>query len=92
MQETETISPGAAGGPAEPAPTGDLAGRAGEWAERVWSLELFTIDDTTVQVSTLVIALVVLIIGLVLAKLVSRYVGRTVLPRLRLEQGPASAV
>lgn len=62
------------------------------WAERIWYLELFTVDDTTVKVSTLVIALLVLVVGLMLARRVSRYVGGKVLPRLHLEAGPASAV
>ncbi|MEQ8850506.1 MAG: mechanosensitive ion channel [Phycisphaerales bacterium] len=77
---------------AGPAASGDLIEQAAGWFERVWYLELFTIDDTTVQVSTLAIALAVLVIGLITARIVSRYVGKRVLPRLRLEQGPASAV
>ena len=53
------------------APSGDLIEQATGWFEHVWYLELFTIDDTTVQVSTLVIALAVLVIGLIAAKIVS---------------------
>ena len=60
--------------------------------QRVWELRLFEIDGKPVKVSTLAIALVVLIIGLIAAKAVSRAVGRRVLPRLRLEPGPASAI
>ncbi|GJM19494.1 MAG: hypothetical protein DHS20C14_17070 [Phycisphaeraceae bacterium] len=88
----ETSAPAASGGTPEPAGSGELLAQIYAWAERIWFLELFEIDDTTVKVSTLVVALLVLVIGLIIAKRVSRYVGRRVLPRLRLETGPAAAV
>lgn len=79
-----------------PAPATDAIEHLTEQAtvtfQKVWDQQLFVIDGTPVKVSTLVIALVVLIAGLIAAKMISRAVGRRVLPRLKLEPGPASAI
>ncbi len=85
---TETAGGGA---PAAPSESAALADQASEWFSRIWNLELFTIDEKSVQVSTIVIALIVLLAGLVLARVVSRYVGRILRARMKIEQGPAAA-
>ncbi|MFG0306395.1 MAG: mechanosensitive ion channel family protein [Phycisphaerales bacterium JB040] len=74
---------------------GDL-GRAAEhtWAVVVdiWHADLFKIDETTVQVSQIVIALLMLVLGSFVARLASRAVGARLLARFRLEEGPKHAI
>jgi len=62
------------------------------WIQGVWDSELFRLQDTAITVSQLVIAIVTLIIGVVAARLLARRVGGTVLPRMKVEPGPASAI
>lgn len=71
---------------------GELADQATLTFRHVWDMRLFEIDGTEVLVSTLVIALVVLVFGLIAAKMIARAIGKRVLPRLKLEPGPASAI
>jgi len=61
-------------------------------AHQVWTTELFKLQDTAITVSQIVIALVTLFIGIVAARLIARRVGGTVLPRMKVDPGPASAV
>jgi len=58
----------------------------------IWDLKLFTIGNTDIYVNQLVIALVFFIAGVILSKLISRRVGNKVLPRMKVEPGPASAI
>lgn len=57
----------------------------------VWNYT-FTIGETSIGVHQLVIALFAFITGLILSKLISRRVGNKVLPRMKVEPGPASAI
>jgi len=71
---------------------GSVFERVADIARYVWSYELFTIDNATVEVNQLIIAVIVLLIGIKVAKIVSRKVGKSVLPRMRIDPGPASAL
>lgn len=57
-----------------------------------WDLKLFTVGQTEVFVNQLVIALLAFITGVILSKLISRRVGKKVLPRMKVQEGPASAI
>ncbi len=57
----------------------------------VWNYT-FTIGETSIGVHQLMIALFAFITGLILSKLISRRVGNKVLPRMKVEPGPASAI
>ncbi len=81
-----------AGTPAASAGDGSTLDQVLAVASRVWNFELFTIDDTLVTVDQLVIAALVLVVGMVAARIVSRHVGQRVLPRMKIDRGPASAI
>lgn len=57
-----------------------------------WDLRLFTVGETEVYVNQLVIALFAFIAGLILSKLIARRVGKKVLPRMKVQEGPATAI
>ncbi|MGJ8635243.1 MAG: mechanosensitive ion channel family protein [Phycisphaerales bacterium] len=80
--------------PLEPAPAAGSSQYDQIWdmVIRIWDTEIFSINETPIVVSKLVIALLLLIVGIILAKLISRRVEKTVLPRLHVEPGPASAI
>lgn len=59
---------------------------------RIWDMELFRVNETPILVNQIVIALVVLILGIILSRIISRRIGGKVLPRLKVEPGPASAI
>lgn len=59
--------------------------------DHIWNFS-FTIGDTKIFIHQLVIALIAFLAGLVLSKLISRRVGKKVLPRMKVEPGPASAI
>lgn len=59
--------------------------------DQVWHYS-FSIGETEVFVKQLVIALLCFILGLIFSKVISRRVGNKVLPRLKVEAGPASAI
>jgi small-conductance mechanosensitive channel len=69
-------------------PVGEFAATAGE----VWRFKLFAIDNADVTVGQLVIALLMLVVGVVVARVVSAYVGKRALPRFRIERGAAAAI
>jgi small-conductance mechanosensitive channel len=60
--------------------------------DRIWNFTFFSIDNAPVTVGKLVIAVFILAVGTVIAKRVSRHLGHRVLPRLRVERGPAVAI
>jgi len=64
------------------------------WAyvDHFWDLRLFTIGETEVFVNQLVVALFAFVFGVILSKLISRRVGKKVLPRMKVHEGPASAI
>ncbi len=55
-------------------------------------MDLFKLQDTTISVSQIVIAILTLLVGILLAKIISRRVAKTFLPRFHIEPGPASAI
>ena len=57
----------------------------------LWNMG-FTINNTTITFGQIAIALLALIAGVIIAKIVSRHVGKRILPRLKVEPGPASAI
>lgn len=59
---------------------------------RLWDYQLIEFNDTPITVKKIIIAILVLIIGYILSKLISKRVGSTILPRLHVEAGPASAI
>lgn len=59
--------------------------------EHVWDFS-FTIGEAEIFIHQLVIALFAFIVGLVLSKVISRRVGKKVLPRMKVQEGPASAI
>ncbi|MCA9304447.1 MAG: mechanosensitive ion channel [Phycisphaerales bacterium] len=60
--------------------------------QHVWNYKLFNVNETTITVSQLVIALLVLVFGVLLAKVIARRVGQRILPKLKVESGPAAAI
>ncbi|MGI9518262.1 MAG: mechanosensitive ion channel domain-containing protein [Pirellulaceae bacterium] len=81
--------------------TGKLLGDAPTtgWLDNVWStlvhcwnFEVASIDDRPVTVRKIVGGLLLFVLGLVLAKLLSRILGRRVLPRLGANSGISQAV
>jgi len=60
--------------------------------EQIWNYKLFTVSDTAITVSQIVIALLVLVFGILLARIIARRVGQKILPRLKVESGPAAAI
>ena len=71
---------------------GEAATRTWDTLAWVWHLEVFKIDETSVQVSQLVIALLMLVIGTFVARLASRAIGARLLNRFKLEEGPRHAI
>ncbi|MBO6513681.1 MAG: mechanosensitive ion channel [Phycisphaerales bacterium] len=59
---------------------------------RIWDTEIFRINETPIVVSKLTLSLLFFVIGLILAKLISRRVENTILPRFKVDPGPASAI
>lgn len=58
----------------------------------LWDLKLFTIGETEVYINQLVIALFAFIAGVILSKIIARRVGKKVLPRMKVQEGPANAI
>jgi small-conductance mechanosensitive channel len=61
-------------------------------ASDIWNMDLFKLQDTTISVSQIVIAIITLLVGIILAKILSKRVAKTFLPRFHIEPGPASAI
>lgn len=59
--------------------------------DHIWNFS-FTIGDTRIFIHQLVIALIAFVAGLVLSKIISRRIGNKVLPRMKVEPGPAHAI
>ena len=57
-----------------------------------WRFELLSIDDRPITVRKIVFGLALLLLGFFLARLISRLVGRRVIPRLGLNAGVGAAV
>lgn len=72
--------------------TSDTLGGFTETAGEVWRFKLFAIDNADVTVGQLVIALLMLVVGVVVARVVSAYVGKRALPRFKIERGAAAAI
>jgi len=60
--------------------------------QHIWNYKLFTVSDTAITVSQIVVALLVLVFGILLAKIVARRIGQKILPRMKVESGPAAAI
>lgn len=60
-------------------------------ADQVWQFS-FSVGETQIYVKQLVIALLCFILGLIVSKIIAYRVGNKVLPRLKVESGPASAI
>lgn len=58
----------------------------------IWNMKLFNVGETEIFVHQLVIAILFFIAGVILSKIISRRVGKKVLPRMKVEPGPASAI
>jgi potassium-dependent mechanosensitive channel len=91
QEETYKEVPTTAADLQQPAPTEDVLTRVTDAVEHAWHYS-FSIGETQVFVKQLVIALLCFILGLIFSKLVSRRVGNKVLPKLKVEPGPASAI
>lgn len=60
-------------------------------AEQAWEFS-FSIGETQVYVKQLIIALVCFVLGLIVSKIIAYRIGNKVLPKLKVESGPASAI
>ena len=77
--------------PAESVPDTTTFDRVMDQVISIWNFD-FTIGETQIGVHQLIIALLAFIAGVILSKLISRRVGNKVLPRMKVEPGPASAI
>jgi len=92
-EASQTIEGGASSAPASASSTDqELLETIKDQAAILWDKELFSVNDTPIVVNQLVISLLVLILGYIVAKIISRRVGSTILPRLKVEPGPANAI
>lgn len=62
------------------------------WIGEAWDYPLVVIDNATVTPGKLLVAFSVLILGFFISRLMSRHLGRKVLPKLQVDRGPASAI
>jgi potassium-dependent mechanosensitive channel len=58
----------------------------------IWEHHLFTLNETSITVSDLIIALAVLLVGTFIAKRIARHVGGRVLPKLKIDHGAAKTI
>lgn len=58
----------------------------------VWQAELFVVQERSITVGKLTMGLVLLVAGLWIARVAARTLGRTILPRLGLDEGAAAAI
>ncbi|GAB4382719.1 MAG: hypothetical protein Kow0022_00860 [Phycisphaerales bacterium] len=58
----------------------------------VWQAELFVVQERSITVGKLTMGLVLLVAGLWIARAAARTLGRTILPRLGLDEGAAAAI
>ena len=66
--------------------------RASAWAKTAWNYEITAVADQPITVRKLIGALIFLLVGWGISRMVSRAIGRRVLPRFGLDGGNASAV
>jgi small-conductance mechanosensitive channel len=64
----------------------------GDWIQSFWELELWVLDDRGVTVSKVVVALVTFLIVLVLAQMVTKFIGKRLSMSDHFDQTAASAV
>lgn len=67
---------------------------AGLWEQRglVWRYELFSINDASISVGKIVTGLLLFAIGMGVARLLSRWLGQRLFPRLGLDAGASAAL
>ncbi len=70
----------------------EMAASVFEDVDTVWHYELAAIDDRQITVGKIVSGLLLAAIGFLLAGVVSRFIGRRLLPRLGVNRGGATAV
>lgn len=63
-----------------------------EVVRSVWIFEITTVGEQPITVGKIVVGLIVLIVGLSASRMLSRVIGRRVLPMMRLNEGAAAAV
>ena len=73
-------------------PPADAIDRTTAVATNVWETRLFTVQDATVTVGQIVIAFGVLLLGVFAARVIAKHIGGRVLPKMRVEAGPAHAL
>jgi len=61
-------------------------------ATSVWNYEIIVLDDRPITVGTVLSSIVLLLIGVILSRMLSRVLGKRVLPRLGLHRNAASAI
>jgi len=58
----------------------------------VWNYEITAVDDRPIRVGTVLSSMILLLIGVILSRLLSRTLGKRVLPRLGLHRNASSAI
>lgn len=71
---------------------GDRAAAVWETIVGIWKAELFVVEDRSITTGKLVLGALLVLLGMWLARYLSRVLGRTVLPRLGLNEGAAAAI
>lgn len=82
-------------GQAEIDPSPPVTERAETWWDRVkavWDQNLFTVGETEIKVSQIVIAILVIVVGLVLSKLLTRILRNRLVHKFKLNASAALAV
>ncbi len=62
------------------------------WSVHAWRYELLAVEDRPITVGKLTSGVALVLVGCLLARLLSRFVGRRVLPRLGVNRGAATAI
>ena len=76
----------------EPEQRADWLGPAKETFAACWQYEIASVDDRPITVGKIISAIAYLLIGVLAARLISRVLGRRILPRFGLNEGAAHAV
>ena len=67
-------------------------GRAWYYLKKVWNFELFSIEDKPFTAGRVLFVIVFFILGIQIARRTSRFIGKTLLPRLGVSPGVALAL
>lgn len=63
-----------------------------ETTRDVWNFEIFTLNDTPIHIREIMVSLLVLVLGYMVARKISSHVGNRILPKMRIDKGPALVI